>query len=84
MRKVFVKAVLIFVSIVLSLILKTLPVFSAEFTMKCGTPGSPTDSISTMAKWVVKEVSKRTGGRIEGRVFPASQLGNNIQMIEQL
>jgi len=84
MRKVFVKAVLIFVSIVLSLILKTLPVISAEFTMKCGTPGSPTDSISTMAKWVVKEVSKRTGGRIEGRVFPASQLGNNIQMIEQL
>ena len=52
--------------------------------MKCGTPGSPTDSISTMAKWVVKEVSKRTGGRIEGKVFPASQLGNNIQMIEQL
>lgn len=37
-----------------------------------------------MAKWVVKEVNKRTGGRIEGRVFPASQLGNNIQMIEQL
>ncbi|MEE8302917.1 MAG: hypothetical protein V3S24_10825, partial [Candidatus Tectomicrobia bacterium] len=50
----------------------------------CGTPGSPTDSISTMAKWVVKEVRKRSGGRIEGRVFPASQVGNNIQMIEQL
>ena len=43
-----------------------------------------TDSISTMAKWVVKEVRKRTGGRIEGRVFPASQVGNNIQMIEKL
>lgn len=84
MRRIFIKAVLIFFTIVLSLILKTLPGISAEFTMKCGTPGAPTDSITTMARWAVEEVKKRTGGRIEGRVFPASQLGNNIQMIEQL
>ncbi|MEE9186061.1 MAG: hypothetical protein V3U81_03490, partial [Candidatus Binatia bacterium] len=80
MRKCFLVIVLILLSVALSLIFKQVPGFGAEFTMKCGTPGSPTDSISTMAKWVVKEVRKRTGGRIEGRVFPASQLGNNIQM----
>ncbi len=44
MRKIFIKAVLIFVSIVLSLILKTFPGISAEFTMKCGTPGASTDA----------------------------------------
>ena len=49
-----------------------------------GTPGSPTDTLSTLANRVVKEVAKRTNGRIEGNVFPASQLGNNVQMIEQL
>jgi C4-dicarboxylate-binding protein DctP len=37
-----------------------------------------------MAKWAVGEIKKRTNGRIEGKVFPASQLGNNVQMIEQL
>jgi len=57
---------------------------AAEFTMKCGTPGSPTDTMSTLANWVVQELAKRTNGRIEGKVFPASQLGNNVQMIEQL
>ncbi len=84
MLKNFQKAVLIFVSVAVFLVFNGLPVLGAEFTMKFGTPGSPTDSLSTMAKWVVGELHKRTNGRIEGKVFPASQLGNNMQMIEQL
>lgn len=60
------------------------PAFSAEFTMKCGSPGAATDATSTQAQWAMKEIEKRTNGRITGRLFPASQLGNNIQMIEQL
>lgn len=58
--------------------------FGATYEMKCGTPGAPTDILTVFADRVVNEVAKRTGGRIEGKVFPASQLGNNIQMIEQL
>jgi len=68
----------------LFLLLQSRTSLAAEYTMKCGTPGSPTDTMSTLANWVVKEVAKRTNGRIEGKVFPASQLGNNVQMIEQL
>jgi C4-dicarboxylate-binding protein DctP len=32
----------------------------------------------------MKEIEKRSNGRITGRLFPASQLGGNTQMIEQL
>ncbi|MFQ5851472.1 MAG: TRAP transporter substrate-binding protein [Candidatus Binatia bacterium] len=84
MGKNFVKAGLISMIVALILVLRHFPSLSAEFTMKCGTPGAPTDSIATMARWAVEEVKKRTNGRIDGKVFPASQLGNNVQMIEQL
>ncbi|MBI3089192.1 MAG: TRAP transporter substrate-binding protein [Candidatus Tectomicrobia bacterium] len=59
-------------------------VFSAEFTMKCGTPGAATDPLTKQVEWGLKEIEKRSTGRITGKVFPASQLGGNIQMIEQL
>ena len=61
-----------------------LPSFSAEFTLKCGTPDPPDGSLSTMASWAMREIKKRSNGRIEGKVFPASQLGNNVQRTEQL
>ncbi|MBI3089193.1 MAG: TRAP transporter substrate-binding protein [Candidatus Tectomicrobia bacterium] len=58
--------------------------YGAEFTMKCGTPGAADDATSTQAAWSMKEIEKRTNGRVTGKLFPASQLGPNIQMIEQL
>lgn len=84
MRKKIQKVVLTLTGVALFLAFSGLPTLGAEYTMKFGTPGAPTDSLSTMAKWVVGELKKRTNGRIEGRVFPASQLGNNVQMVEQL
>ncbi|MDH3602751.1 MAG: hypothetical protein OEU26_24330 [Candidatus Tectomicrobia bacterium] len=32
----------------------------------------------------MKEIETRSKGRLVGKVFPASQLGNNVQRIEQL
>ncbi len=84
MLRNLVKTTLVLVCVAVLLVFKALPILGAEFTMKCGTPGAPTDSLSTMAKWAVEEIKKRTNGRIDGKVFPASQLGNNVQMIEQL
>lgn len=74
----------IVVSVAVFLVCREAPILGAEFTMKFGTPGATTDTMATMARWVVEQVEKRTKGRIDGRVFPASQLGNNVQMIEQL
>ncbi|MBI3089191.1 MAG: TRAP transporter substrate-binding protein [Candidatus Tectomicrobia bacterium] len=71
-------------SLALAFLLFPAAVFSAEFTMKCGTPGAATDPLTKQVEWGLKEIEKRSNGRITGRVFPASQLGGNIQMIEQL
>ena len=57
---------------------------SAEFNMKCGTPDPPGGPNSTYARWMVNELEKRSGGRIAGKVFPMSQLGNNVQRVEQM
>ena len=84
MQKNLRKAALVVLSVAVLLVSGGLPVLGADFTMKFGTPGAPTDSMATMARWVVGELEKRTNGRISGKVFPASQLGNNVQMIEQL
>ncbi len=78
------RVVFALVCVTLFLISKQVPVLGAEFTMKIGTPGAPTDGMATTARWVLEEVKKRTNGRIDGRVFPSSQLGNNVQMVEQL
>lgn len=59
-------------------------VLGAEFTMKIGTPGAPTDTMAATANWVKERVKEVTKGRVEVKVFPAAQLGNNVQMIEQL
>ena len=84
MSKNIQKAVLIPFIITVFLGLMASPLLSAEFTVKYGTPDPATGSTSMGAKWFLEEVKKRSKGRIEGRVFPASQLGNNIARIEQL
>jgi TRAP-type C4-dicarboxylate transport system substrate-binding protein len=49
--------------------------------MKIGTPGAPTDTMAATANWVKERVKEVTKGRVEVKVFPASQLGNNVHHI---
>lgn len=84
MAKHLCRLVLLLLVTLVSLPLGPYPTLAAEYTMKCGTPGAPTDAIAATASFVIEEARKRTNGRIDGKVFPASQLGNNVQMIEQL
>ncbi len=84
MRQSVRLAILLCVSVTLVVSFHPRPGFSAEFTMKCGTPDPPDGSLSVMASWAMQEIKKRSNGRIEGKVFPSSQLGNNVQRTEQL
>ena len=61
-----------------------MPLEPLALHMKCGTPHPPTGPNSILAFWAMKEIEKRSGGRITGKVFPMSQLGNNVQRIEQM
>ena len=40
--------------------------------------------IDRFCGWVKDELDKKTGGRITVQVFPASQLGNNAELLEQM
>ena len=40
--------------------------------------------IDRFCSWVGDELKEKTGGRITVQVFPASQLGNNAELLEQL
>ena len=51
------------------------------FTMKIGMP-TINDSNHFSALWVKKEIEAKSNGRIQERVFPASQLGKIPRQIE--
>ena len=57
------------------------PVHAADFTMKIGfiTRG---DQNEDWANWYKEAVERRSGGRIEVKTFPASQLGAAPRMLE--
>ena len=84
MNRMYRTALLIVLSLVVMLAFGPVAARSAEFTMKCGTPDPAMGPLSTFANWAVKEIEKRSAGRITGKVFPLSQLGNNVARIEQM
>lgn len=55
--------------------------FAADFTMKIGF-ATRADQNEDWANWYKEAVEKRSGGKIEVKVFPASQLGPPPRMIE--
>ncbi len=57
------------------------PAHAAEFTMKIGFV-TRADQNEDWANWYKEAVEKRSGGRIEVKIFPASQLGPAPRMLE--
>lgn len=68
-------------AIVAALIVGTAPVSAADYTMKIGL-ATFKDVQHQWAKWMKEGIEKRSGGRIEVKVFPKSQLGAVPRQIE--
>lgn len=68
---------------VLALALAPAPALAETFIMKTGF-ATINDAQHKSATWMKQELAKTTGGRIEVRVFPASQLGKIPRQIEGL
>ncbi len=57
------------------------PLHAADFTMKFGF-GTANDIQHQWANWYKEEVEKRSGGRIEVKIFPRAQLGTGPSMMQ--
>ena len=57
---------------------------SAQTKLKWAHVYEVTEPYHTEALWAAEEIKKRTNGKYEIRVFPASQLGNENQINEGL
>lgn len=56
---------------------------AAEYTMKIGLP-STNDPIHRFADHFAEELTRRTGGRIEVKIFPSGQLGTQPAQVEAM
>jgi tripartite ATP-independent transporter DctP family solute receptor len=61
-----------------------LPAAQAQMKLKWAHVYETPEPYHTEALWAAEEIKKRTGGKIEIEVFPASQLGNENQINEGL
>lgn len=57
---------------------------AAEFTYKLATAQDPTHPVNNRAREAASRIREATGGRLEIRVFPASQLGSDSDQLTQV
>jgi tripartite ATP-independent transporter DctP family solute receptor len=57
---------------------------AAEFTYKLATAQDPTHPVNTRAQQAADRIREATHGRLEIRVFPASQLGSDSDQLSQV
>lgn len=62
----------------------TRPARAAEFTYKLATGQTLTQPINTRLEQAVGRIKEATGGRLEIRFFPASQLGSDTDLLSQI
>lgn len=61
--------------------IRTRPANAAEFDLKFATGQSPTNPINTRLQEAIGRIKAATGGRVEIRFFPNSQLGSDTDQI---
>ena len=64
--------------------IRTRPANAAEFDLKFATGQSPTNPINTRLQEAIGRIKAATGGRVEIRFFPNSQLGSDTDMLSQV
>jgi tripartite ATP-independent transporter DctP family solute receptor len=64
--------------------LRTRPAEAAEFEYKLATGQSLTQPINTRLDQAVKRIKEASGGRLELKFFPASQLGSDTDLLTQI
>ena len=64
--------------------IRTRPAQAAEFEYKLATGQSLTQPINTRLDQAVKRVKDASGGRLEIKFFPASQLGSDTDLLTQI
>jgi hypothetical protein len=71
-------------AVVTSAAILTRPAGAAEFTYKLATGQSLTQPINTRLEQAVGRINQASGGRLEIRFFPASQLGSDTDLLTQI
>ena len=64
--------------------LRTRPAGAAEFSYKFANNLADSHPLNTRAKEAAARILEGTGGRVEVRVFPNSQLGSDTDMLSQV
>ncbi len=64
--------------------IRTRPANAAEFEYKLATGQSLTQPINTRLDQAVKRIREASGGRLEIKFFPASQLGSDTDLLTQI
>ncbi|MCK1351362.1 TRAP transporter substrate-binding protein [Bradyrhizobium sp. CW7] len=64
--------------------IRTRPAQAAEFEYKLATGQSLTQPINTRLDQAVKRIKEASGGRLEIKFFPASQLGSDTDLLTQI
>ena len=64
--------------------IRTRPAQAAEFEYKLATGQSLTQPINTRLDQAVKRIREASGGRLEIKFFPASQLGSDTDLLTQI
>ena len=67
-----------------ALALSTVPLHAADFTMKVGHVAATTQPLYTCVEVLKAHVERFSGGRIAVEHYPAGQLGNFRQSVEQV
>jgi tripartite ATP-independent transporter DctP family solute receptor len=66
-----------------SIFIPRVPAFAAEFTLKCGITTAPSHPVSVRLMEASKRIATQTNGRVDLQVFPASQMGGDVDMLSQ-
>ncbi|WP_315836550.1 TRAP transporter substrate-binding protein [Bradyrhizobium prioriisuperbiae] len=64
--------------------IRTRPAHAAEFEYKLATGQSLTQPINTRLEQATKRIKEASGGRLEVKFFPASQLGSDTDLLTQI
>ncbi|MFQ6111414.1 MAG: TRAP transporter substrate-binding protein DctP, partial [Nitrospinota bacterium] len=83
MKRLALLFTVLFCAVALVLVLPADVQAAKVIKMKIGHANRPDSPRDRGAKLFAKLIKERTGGRVEVKVFPSAQLGNNRQMVEQ-
>jgi tripartite ATP-independent transporter DctP family solute receptor len=79
MKPGFIPAVSVFA---LSMALSSNMAFAQDYTLRLSHTGAPGHHYQTITEQFAKEIAEKTDGAVEIQIFPADQLGNQLESVE--